>query len=288
MDKKILIDAITPLYNFYKENKHKISAVEALEVMWDIGEQLRKYIRNYKIKPHTLYRQIYGMAEGKENIVQKSYITREFQNRCFRIRKLFPDKAQVRKEYSRLRNFTAFREAMPFLDNPKYALKGEEKEDLLRMLNSNLKPNILLKRIRELQVQKINKKNPRTQRLHEVESIKQNFIALYNYVYSLINLKDYELVLNKTNNISPEVIRDLAKAASSLCQEGLKITEFVLPDNLDPVWENYYKDADYLINQKDAKKRRRFRRIVPPERIIKLVDMLYALTSKSAYDNFRG
>jgi len=287
MDERTLIESITPLYNLYKSNKDKLLPVESLEIMWDIGALLEKFIKTHKIKPHSLYRKIYGKSEGNENISQKSYITREFQGRCFRIRKIFTDKGQIRKEFPHLKNFTAFREAMPFLDNPKYALKGEERENLIKMLNSNLKPSTLLKKIRELQTQKINKKNPRTQRLSDLEGVKQNFIALYNYVYKLINFKNYGSALSAINNIPSETIRELAKATASLCQDGLKPVEFTVPPNLDQMWLNYYNDITRLISQDDPKERRRFRRVIAPTRIIKLADMLYALVDKNAYENFK-
>jgi len=287
MDKKALIETIAPLYNYYKENKDKISPVEALEIMWDIGDHIKSFLDSHKVKPHALYREIYGKAEGSKNITQKSYITREFQGRCFRIRNLFTNKAKIRIDFPHLNNFTVFREAMPFLDNPKYILKGAEKENLLNILNSNFKPAILLKRIRSLQKEKINKKNPRTQKLHELEDAKQHFINFYNYIYSLIDVKNYELAMCKINNIAPQFIRELAKITASLCQEGLKAVKIVPPTNLDQIWLTYYNDVDRLINQKDAKQRRRFRRIMPPQRIIRLADMLYALLDQKLYENFK-
>jgi len=287
MNKKILIESITPLYNSYKDNKDKLLPVESLEIMWDIGGLLDKFIKTHNVKPHSLYREIYGKGEGSKNITQKSYITREFQGRCFRIRHMFPNKEQIRKELGRLRNFTAFREAMPFLDNPKYALKGEERGALIKLLNSNLKPSALLARIRALQAQKINRKNPRTQRLSDLEGIKQNFIDFYNYVYNLLKLKDYDSAFAKINNIPPEKIRELAKATACLCQEGLKSVKLVIPSGFDQLWLNYYNNINYLIGQKEPKERRRFRRIMPPYRIIRLADMLYALVDKKTYENFK-
>ena len=87
-----LINSITPLYNIYKENSSILTGTQALEIMWEIGELLNKYIKKNKIKPHALFRDIYGKSENSENIIQKSYITREFQGRCYRIRTIFNSK----------------------------------------------------------------------------------------------------------------------------------------------------------------------------------------------------
>ena len=54
-----LIKQISPLYNSYKESKGNINGTEALFIMWEIGELLKKKIEEFGIAPHNLYRKIY-------------------------------------------------------------------------------------------------------------------------------------------------------------------------------------------------------------------------------------
>lgn len=61
---------------------------------------------------------------------------------------MFKTKERINSELPNLKNFTLFRESMPFFDNPKYKLKGEEREHLLTILNSD---KTTLETIRKLQ-----------------------------------------------------------------------------------------------------------------------------------------
>ena len=103
MNINILIQQITPFYNKFKDNN--ISAVDQIKTMWDIGEILKEYIQMNDVAPHTLYRAVYGKSEGTENIIQKSYITREFLGRCYRVRNIFSTKDQITREFPNLKNF---------------------------------------------------------------------------------------------------------------------------------------------------------------------------------------
>ena len=131
-----IIGEITPLYNQYANNKNDLSGADSLKIMWDIGEIINDYIEKLNIPPHRLYREIYGKSEGNENIAQISYITREFQGRCVRIRKIFNTHQEIDKLFPSLVSFTCFREAMPFFDNQKYLFKGKDRDELLKLLNS--------------------------------------------------------------------------------------------------------------------------------------------------------
>jgi hypothetical protein len=275
-----LILNITPLYNKYKQNKKVLKPIESLGIMWEIGNLLYIYIKDTKIAPHNLYRSIYGKSEGTKNIIQKSYITREFQGRCYRIRKIFVAKDEIRKLLPNLNSVTAFREAMPFFDNYKYKLKGEARENLLILLNSNLETKSILNQINSLQKNFIGKKNPRTQRLKDIQSEKNAFINFYNYIYRLTNSSNNDIIA-EIKRVGEEDVVNLAKNTTSLTEEGLKfypITKHQIPHS---PWLEYKNVIELLINQKNAVLRRRFRRLIPPERIAFLAEMLYKLLNEN-------
>ena len=70
-------------------------------------------------------------------------------------------------------------------------------------------------------------------------------------------------------------------------------TEFILlwlhdiPNTLKTLWKEFSEMIKNLITQKDPKMRRRFRRLIPPERIVRLADMLYGLSSEENYRNIK-
>jgi hypothetical protein len=281
MNINTIIQNITPLYNEYKKNSKNISGTESLIKMWDIGDILKNFIQENKISPHTLFRKIYGKSESKKDIVQKSYITREFQTRCYRIRNIFLSKEEIIKTFPSLKSFSAFRESMPFFDNKKYKLEGEEKEKLLKTLNSLQENKFIMQKIYKLQKEKIGIKNPRTQRLQDLEKEKKIFIDFYNLTYHLLqkSSEEIKIILHK-NSIEKQYIRILAQNTNALSQDGLKFTPFSSMNNVKyPLWKEYENTINYFSSHTKAIEKRRFRRLILPERIVKLADMLYELYS---------
>lgn len=285
---KKLVDDIIPHYNNYRKNRFLLSGVEVLEISWVIGDFLQKFINQNKVAPHTLYREIYGKSDGKENIIQKSYITREFLGRCFRIRKIFKDQNEIIKDLPTLINFNNFREAMPFFDNQKYKLKGEEKENLLKILNSKIENKKIKEYIKNLQLEKIGIKNPRNQKLGQMSEDKEIFVKFYNYIYRLLDLNDYKRACREINDIDIQFIKILSKNVSALSIDGLLMTGFDLPNNLNRNWVEFSGLVKRFIEKKSSLERRRLRRLIPPSRMTQMGEMLYQLTSESLYKTFRS
>jgi hypothetical protein len=281
-----LIEDISPLYNSYKQTSRNISGVKALQIMWEIGDLLKKTIEVSNIAPHNLYRKIYGKAEGQEDITQKSYITREFLGRSYRIRNIFKNKEYIQKDLPNLKNFIPFREAMPFFDNEKYILRGGEKEKLLSLLNSDLSPTLILNKIKLLQSEKIGRKNPRDQKLGELQPQKEIFINFYNYLFNLIKNNDFEFVEKEFTGVDISILIKISSNTSALAQEGVKYIE-IPESNLNTQWVAYINMLNSLSTQVDAKERRRFRRLISPERIVRLAEMIQAVTSEASFKNFR-
>ncbi len=283
---KALIAEISPLYNSYKNTSRDISGTEALLIMWDIGNILKKVIDTSKIPPHNLYRKIYGKAEGVSDIVQKSYITREFLGRAYRIRNIFVDKTEIKKILPNLKNFISFREAMPFFDNKKYMLTGEKKADLVALLNSDSSSHSILNAVRSLQSEYIGIKNPRNQKLIELEDEKQIFITFYNFLFNLIKQSDYKIVVKEVSTLKSATLIKLSSATNCLAQEGFVFPE-IPEDHFNDNWIKYVDLIKFFSLQKDPKDRRRFRRLIPPTRIVRLAEMLQAVSSESSFKSFR-
>ena len=286
MDINSLIKKITPLYNEYKLKSKSISGTNALLIMWDIGDVIKDYVNQNDVSPNSLYRDVYGNSEGGTNTTKKSWITREFQSRCYRIRNMFEDKNQIYADFPTLVGFTSFRECMPFLENEKYKFKGDEKIKLLKLLNSNKSKSFILKEIRKLQADKIGIKNSRNQRLVDLEFEKTTFIDFYNHIYRLGDKNTEEILADLSkDSIQTELLKTIAKNTSALSTDGLRFFEFndeiIKKDILmNKIWINYINVLKDFRMQPDPKKIRRFRRLIPPERIVKLADMLNNLHLK--------
>ena len=283
MDIKKLMADITPIYNLYKRSSKTITGAEAIGMMWDIGDVIQDFVNKNKVAPHKLFRIVYGKSEGKENISQKSYITREFQGKCLRIRKMFHEKDEIIAKLPRLKSFTLFREAMPFFDNPKYILKGAEQKSLLELLNSGKSYKEIREHIHKLQKSKIGISNTRKQKLESVSPHSQIFIDFYNSIYRVKQEGPQIIEIKlKENHIDAKYLMVLARNTNALTQDGLKYEDFKVPLHaVDPVWEKYFEMVKEFSSHKDAIKLRRFRRLIPAERIVRLADMLYELAQKT-------
>ena len=282
-----LISEITPLYNTYIENRHTISGKDALILMWDIGDILAGYINELDIKPHRLYRLIYGKSEGSSNIIQRSYITREFMGRCYRIRRIFESNDHIESIFPNLRSFTLFREAMPFFDNPKYIMNSEDKEVLIKLLNSDEETKTIFQKIKVLQRRRIGKTNPRTQRLYELEEEKDVFIKSYNEIYKLIRLRDFQKAQDNLQDVSKESLENISSILGSLVSEEVIAPSFKVSEKEPEPFGSLVGVLRKLRREKGMIQRNRFRRLVSPERISRLANMVYALTSEQAYNNYR-
>lgn len=284
MDIKDLIEEITPLQRLYKNALRNEIPVLALEYMWEIGEELRSYISSNSINPHQLYRKVYGKGEGLNNILQKSYISREFQSRCYRVRKLFNQKQDIITEFKNLNSIEAFNKAMPFLDNPKYLFKEKERTELVKLLNSNLSKTIVLHEIQKLRKDKIGIKNPRNQRHGELLNEEIIFISFYNYIYRLLKDNDFE---DLKDMIDTKFYIVLSKNISALSQDGLQTYSFNIPQNITVEEKDFGILIKGFMKDKTPKRIRRFRKLISIGRMIRLADMLFALSSEISFNTFR-
>jgi len=287
LDLKKLISAITPYYNEYRKNRLTILGTDALILMWEIGKLLEEFVLAHNIAPHHLYRLIYGKSEGAQNTIQKSYITRDFLSRSYRIKKLFSKKKEIVEQFPKLKKFRTFYKAMPFIDNPKYKFEGKEKSAIFKLLNSNKPYGDIMKVVGKLQKERIGIKNPRTQKLGEMEGDKKVFVDFYNYIYGMVKFKDYRKVESAVTEVGVDFISLLAKNTSAISADGLKMEPYAIEKTLPMEWESYAKLLLRLISKKEALERRRFRRLIPPERLIRLSEMLFAIRSEEKYNTFK-
>lgn len=262
-----LIREISPLNNAYRgairANK---SGTEVLGIMWDVGELLRE---NRIAKLHSVAWMIYGRSPG----IKRSNITRDFLSYCFRIRRFFRSKEQIKREYPSLSRYSLFREALPLLENPRFKLGKDKLVNLKKLMNSSKDPRKIQEFIIRLKKQRIRISNPRTQRLTEFKREAQHFISLYNNLKSSILDQDEGRLQELRASLRPENSRQLAELLVSLTQEGLKFPLFILSAKMPSDWEKLWVDLSRLCD-KSIEDRNRFRRLVPPSYLMSMAEMI--------------
>ena len=287
MDIWEIIKEIAPYYNNYKNNKDSISWADAIWIMWEIWSILEGYINKLGIAPHKFYREIYWKSEWKTNKAQKSYITREFMWRCYRIKKMFLHKEDIKKQFPTLVSFTAFREAMPFFDNPKYKFKWKEREELLTVLNHSKSGTEALSYVRALQKKYIWIKNSRNQRAWEVDI--ELFKSFYSDLKSLLE-KDYTSAKEEISNynVSDEILKGLSKNMMSMIDDSFKMQ--LIEDNSvnNNTRNSIVEFVNKVANESTNKLRRRVRKNVWERWLLQLSRMLTALISEEYFRNYKN
>lgn len=267
-----LISKISPIYNNFKSTNIPL---DQMYYAWDLGQELNSYITTMNVKPHSLYREIYGKSEGSQNADRKSYIPREFQGRCLRIYKIFKNKKDIDKLLPNLISFTLFREAMPFIDNDKFKLTGSKKEKLFKLLNSSVAPSNAMKELRLMLKENIGVSNPRTQKLDELNKEKQIFIDFYNMIYHLkkSNLEKIKQEIH-TIKLNIEILNDIAISTNAMAQDGILYNKINFNTSEKNTWSDYVNIVTNFANDKTPKRIRRFRRVIETRRITQLAEMI--------------
>jgi len=267
-----IITEITPLFLQYKSEK---VPEQAIAIMWKIGEILNRYIISTGLKPHTLYRDLYGKSETSINIQQKSYISREFQGRCYRVYKMFKTVEEIRLNLQGLKSISIFREAMPFFDNEKYKIDREQLYKIL--IDKNKSATAILNEVKQLQSSLIGKKNPRTQKLSEMGDETNSFKEFYQYVLSFIKMKNFldaSSLFAKETGLNEKQVKILAKNTEQLALSNVQHSSLNLVSSVQLV-QKYIETLEELLSPKNIKKLRRFRRLVNNRYVLLLSNYLY-------------
>jgi len=201
---------------------------------------------------------------------------------------MFATQKHIREVFPNLSSLSHFREAMPFFDNPKHKLEKTELAELLQVINSNASNQEKNQYVKDLQKAKIGRKNPRTQRLTEMQGDAKVFIDFYNLIYTTIKDSEFKAATKKLKIPDTTLVRTLAQNTGALSADGLKLSSFEIPDTIGEQWKEYAHVVKHLSEKEGPVERRRFRRLIPPERMLRLSEMLYALTDEQNFTNFRA
>lgn len=287
MNLQELIKKIIPFYNNYKKNQQNLTGVQAMEIIWEVGDLLKKYLDGEDIAPRTLYYQIYGKSEGDLNISQRSYITRDFLDRAYRVRRIFKDKKEINKIFPKLRRYRLFYKSMPFFDEGRYKMDKIETEKLVILLNSNKTYKEIIGEVAKLKKERIGLNIPRDSKLKELDNEKKIFIDFYNFIYKQIKNRDYKKAVKNIGECGGECIVLLSRNTGALASDSLQLSEFEISSGLSKEWKDFAEIIKKLISRKDASERRRFRRLIPPEKMMRLSEMIYAMKSEEYFNRFR-
>lgn len=276
---------IYPIFGEYQESKSKLKPYEQLKLWSKMGSHIDKYLIDNKISSKSkLFRELYGRSEGSdENIRVIGYISREFLQRAHRVYLMEKNGyLNIDKNLKNLNSTGVFRESMPFIGNQKYRFKGKKLEELFSLLNSNKSSKIILNEIRILQKKYINISNPRTQRLDDLKEQKLTFIKCYNNIYKSIKENSF----NKFSEEDTNNVKLLSSYFTCLTSDEFNLPNKELNSFVNEDLECLRSVIVVLFKDKNAKIRRRFRKLIPIKRIKLISKYIFICSSKDLFINF--
>ena len=250
-----LIEEIGPLNNQIRT----ANGYKKLALMWDVGDILFQH----KIgQVHPVGWAIQG----------KSYITRTLLIYSYRIRKKWTTKAELRKTFGRLTSFTAFREALPLIENKKFELPRPMVLQLIRALNTEA-PGPLKKKIFAMKAKVINIHNDRSRRLIEVRSEADTFNKTYNILTDIITTQNEPEATRIKTTIGPINLIKISQVCMSLANDS-----YIGPKEISLKSSSSSLVSDFVhallpLSLKDKGTKARFRRLTDANKITLLADI---------------
>lgn len=265
-----LIHELAPLNNAYRAavRNGAASGPDLLEKMWDAGEALR---RAGVEKPDPVAWAIYG----KPGEPRRSYITRDFACSCFRVRRYFALKGDIQRDFPGLQRHNLFKIALPLLDNEKYALRGEARDALIRLLNSGEAPSEIKRKIVEMKRARIAPRPARRSDVHHIDKAAGQVAARHAELVEINATRNRRRLRSLRKRVGDDNLLFLSKICLNLFSD-----EFTAPDTphdpgIQGLWRQFYC-AVAPITAAGPAERRRLRKRTGPMVLIEMAEMLSA------------
>jgi hypothetical protein len=113
-----LIDRLGPINNACRGT----DGIDKLELVWDLGDVLLRF------DPDANDELLWAIAD-------RSYMTRDLLRYALIIRRSWPERAELRRTFPRLAQYSLFREALPFLKSDRCGISEAIYEEIVTSLN---------------------------------------------------------------------------------------------------------------------------------------------------------
>ena len=279
----LLIDEITKANNVYRNtNQAPINRVLAL---WDLGDVLLKHKVD---KPHS-----YGWKIQDQTI---GVIKRMTIARAYRIRQIWPERDYIKKTFGGIKGTSIFIESLPILDSNGQMYKSLSKkavDELIKNMNI-LSSTHFKKYIKNFKAKygqgRIGEKNDRERYLKDYVNIQNCFLNFYKQLQKLILENKFDGIDELKTMISLEE----RKAFSSFClalTSKKNITfykSFPICSKTEMInFQNIFNFFKELLEDSNDTRRARLRRVVPPELLVEMSDMLNSIISKEKIKSYQ-
>ena len=279
----LLIDDITKSNNVYRNtNQAPINRVLAL---WDLGDVLLKHKVD---KPHS-----YGWKIQDQTI---GVIKRMTIARAYRIRQIWAERSFIKNTFKEIKGVSIFIESLPILDTNGQMYKSLSKkaiDELIKNMNilasTHFKKYIMNFKAKYGQG-RIGEKNDRERYLKDYVNIQNCFLNFYKQLQKLILENKFDGINELKSKISLEERKTFSNFCLALTSKKNIIFYKPFSNNSKiKIFEfqyifNFFKE---LLEDSNDIRRARLRRVVPPELLVEMSDMLNSIVSKEKIINYQ-
>jgi hypothetical protein len=279
----LLIDAITKSNNVYRDaNQAPINRILAL---WDLGDVLLKYKVD---KPHSYGWKIQDQTKG---LIKRMTIAR-----AYRSRQIWLERNYVKKTFSEIKGLSVFIESLPILDPSGAMYKSLSKkliDELIKYMNilSAVQFTKYIKNFKAKHKQgRVGENNDRERYLKDYVNIQNYFLTFYKQLQKLILEDKFDSI----DELKSKIPLEERKAFSNFCLAltSKKNIIFYKPFPISSKtkmldFQNMFYFFKELLEDSNDIRRARLRRVVAPELLVEMSDMLNSIISREKILNYK-
>ncbi len=279
----LLIDEITKDNNIYRDTKE--SPINKILALWDLGNILLKH----KIdKPHS-----YGWKIQEQTI---GIIKRMTIARAYRIRQIWTERNYIKNTFKKINGLSVFIESLPILDKNGQMYKSLSKkviDELIKNMN-RLSSSDFKKYIKNFKTKyglgRIGENNDRERYLKDYVNIQNYFLTFYKQLQKLI----LENKFNDIDELKTKISLEERKAFANFClaltskKNIIFYKSFSSSSKTEMIdFQNIFNFFKELLEDSNDIRRARLRRVIAPENLIEMSDMINSIISEEKIRNYQ-
>lgn len=279
-----IIKAITELNNCYRDPAS--STRTKLEALWEIGESLT---RLGVAKPHSM-----GWAVQRET---RGLIKRPTIFRSHKIRTIWPSKEDLIRDLGTLRGLSILTELLPLVDpaqDVKHKLSNEQLKDLYSHACTD-EPGEFKSYLGDLKKRfshgKLGKTLDRNKHLGHLQEVVSSFKRLRNYLASLYGEKSLEERESFRSHTSLDELQSFSNMCIALTtRDNYRLYRRLASDissSQNQEFKHLYEHFRRILNSSGDVKRARLRRLISPEAMAEVSDMISSIVTETTVEDFK-
>ncbi|MCI0604600.1 hypothetical protein L0156_16560 [bacterium] len=257
-----LIHRLGPLNNDWRSS----SGLRRLELMWEIGNLLvQAGVKN-----------IHPVAWS---IQKRSYITRTLLSYSFLIRKRWKNRNDLSTAFSGIRDYSLVREAFPFLLG-KYQLKDQEREGLIKLLNSENREKTR-QEIARLKKEKIGITKMRAKIEPDIDASGRRIHEIEKRLHRILFKGAIDEIRDAKNRIGEGGLLYLAQLCMAIGRCSEKLPQ--KPTNTE-TWPDFAREVDDILRAfvtASKEKKAKYYKVIGQKRLLRLADWFNSWRTES-------